>query len=114
MTEFDYAEDQDRYADAYEQGEPPEPELDDRILDYKGNVIKVGDKVVSDEGDGPEVAVVIDISDWDGDADDYGQTIVIPPAVTIKFEDGETYCYPTVREGFAGPQVCEEVTVHNG
>lgn len=112
MTEFDYAEDQDRYAEAYEQDEPPQPEPDERILDIKGVEIKVGDSVIVDTFDGTEPAKIIDISDWDGDADDYGQTIVIPPAVTVEFADGDTERYPTFSEGFYGPQVCEEVTVN--
>jgi uncharacterized protein involved in type VI secretion and phage assembly len=110
----DFAEDYDRHADAYEQGEPPQPEFDDRILDSKGNEIKVGDNVIVDGFDGPEAAVVTGISDWDGDADDYGQTIVIPPAVEVKFvRDAEAENYPTVAKslGGYGPQLCEEVTI---
>jgi hypothetical protein len=112
----DFAEDHDRYSDAYEQGEPPQPEFDNRVLDIKGNEIKVGDNVIVDTFDGLEAAVVTGISDWDGDADDYGQTIVIPPAVEVQFtRDAETERYPTVASGTNasgyGPQFCEEVTI---
>jgi len=111
MSEFDYAEDYDRYADSYGEPEPPQPAFDERILDDNDVPITVGATVKV--GEGPEgVGTVVSISDWDGDADDDGRTIAIPPRVEVRFHtDGALDEYGCYSRSSYGPTGCDEVEV---
>jgi hypothetical protein len=60
---------------------------------------------------------VTEVSDWDGDMDDYDRTIGIPPSVTVVFDDGtaDTYrCNEYPRGGWGPDEVplmaAEELT----
>lgn len=38
---------------------------------------------------------VIDLGEWDGDCDDEGRSIQIPPYVTVRWNDGQSSEFPT-------------------
>jgi hypothetical protein len=60
------------------------------VLDYEGHTITVGTKVRM--WDDPDcrygIGEVSEITDWDGDADDEGRSITIPPDVVVMWPDG--------------------------
>lgn len=57
----------------------------ERYIDTNGVEFKVGDRVNDGRGSG----VVESVSDPDGDVDDEGRSITIPPRALVKFDDGE-------------------------
>ena len=59
------------------------------VTDWDGNPLTVGSQVIF--GDDPiQRGVVTEITDPDGDVDDEGRTVNIPPYVTVTFPDGGT------------------------
>jgi len=62
-----------------------------RIVDHKGDEIKVGTKVAYGVNENDSyIATVTKISDPDGDYDDeLERSVEIPPFVTIEFDDGD-------------------------
>lgn len=75
-------------------------EFTQTIKDYDGNEVKVGSKVMMPlYGEAPpeprDIGEVIEISDFDGDADDEGRSIIIPPDIKVKFPDGSVETYVT-------------------
>lgn len=62
------------------------------IYDKAGNVIVVGARVAAEE-DWPG-GVVTGISDPDGDVNDYGRPVAIPPYVSVSYDDGTEDRHP--------------------
>lgn len=66
-------------------------------VDAKGNTIKAGDRVrivmPPMKVDFATEGKVISISDPDGDTNDYGRVVAIPPQIEILFDDGDTDTY---------------------
>src|SRR5262245_53962406 len=60
-----------------------------KIVDCNEAEVKLGDEVKFGVEDGP--AVIVEISDPDGDYDDeLERSVEIPPVVTVRFSDGLT------------------------
>ena len=81
------------------------------ILDSQGNTIRVGMRTLENDG------TVTEISDPDGDVDDYGRSVGILPRVFVKYDDGTDDNYPC-RWNATGPwddhrddYTCDDVTV---
>jgi hypothetical protein len=91
----------DRYLTAAPDG-PDAPYVED----FDGRAVEVGTRVRyfdydphhpewSPENDGRYIGVVVEITDWDGDCDDEGRSISIPPSVVVEFADGSRESYRT-------------------
>jgi hypothetical protein len=74
------------------------------ITDYEGRTIEIGKRVricdfdpTHPDYDNPQsyYGIVTDLGEWDGDHDDEGRSISIPPYVTVLFEDGFKYKFIT-------------------
>lgn len=76
--------------------------LDYELRDFDGRLIKVGTSVrIFDfdpthpdfERPGAYVGRVVEIEEWDGDVDDDGRSISIPPRVVVEWQDGSRDTY---------------------
>ena len=83
------------------------PELE--IFDSHKNPIKVGSKVCI-SGYPKDIGRVTEVSDWDGDIDDYGKPIGIPPRISVMFNDGTDDDF-TTSPSYEGIRICEDIDV---
>jgi hypothetical protein len=75
------------------------------VLDCNGNTIRVGARVLDELSVDPITfggGTVTEITEPDGDVDEYGRTVGISPYVTVTYDDGEMERYPT-RWNATGP-----------
>lgn len=72
-----------------------------KIFDFDGNEIAVGTRVHM-EADASATGTVTDISEWEGDVDDEGRSIGIPPYVGVEFDDGSTDSFITSEWEYEG------------
>jgi hypothetical protein len=73
-----------------------EQKQEQTILDSEGNEVKVGSKVrYWDNPEHGDIGEVIEITDFEGDADDEGRSIMNEPEVVVKYPDGSVEKYPT-------------------
>jgi hypothetical protein len=90
----------DRHLDPPDHPDPP------TVEDYDGRLIDVGTRVRyydydphhpdwSRSNDDRYIGTVVEITDWDGDCDDEGRSISIPPDVVVEFSDGSRESYGT-------------------
>lgn len=86
------------------------------ILDSNGKTIAVGARVIEN---GVEVGTVTELTDPDGDVNDYGRPVAIPAYVVVHYDDGMTERYPS-RWNATGPwddtredHTCDDVTIVN-
>lgn len=99
----------------------------DPVVDLNGEAITIGTLVRFDAYEAgsyfaldgtvlhypaqPEAfAVVIAISDWDGDYED-GRTIGYPPRVTVRYADGDTEDWTTMRGYYDDEDTADELEV---
>jgi CBS domain-containing protein len=64
------------------------------LTDYDDQPIEIGTTVRmwDDENRDQGIGTVTDLGEWDGDVDDYGRSIGIPPRITVQFADAiETF-----------------------
>lgn len=80
------------------------------ITDFDDKPVAVGTRVCTWDADlevpadvDAVVGVVTDLGDWDGDTDDYGRTIGIPPSITVRFDDGTTEHFTTCEWTWRNP-----------
>lgn len=91
----------------------------DPVVDLNGEAITIGTLVRFDAYEAgphypaqPEAfAVVIAISDWDGDSDEEGRTIGYPPRVTVRYADGDTEDWTTMRGYYDDEDTADELEV---
>ena len=93
---------------------PPERDYDETVVDSAGNKFAVGDRVkvygFDPENDDPKdfFGTVTHISEIDGDVDDYGRGIMIPPYVHVKMDNGEDEHYVSYSQSYE-PFLCEDI-----
>jgi hypothetical protein len=76
------------------------------ITDFDGRPVLVGSRVRYWEPleDGSiALGTVTRIEDWDGDADDEGRPVAIPPTVYVAWDSGETESYRTCDWSMGSP-----------
>jgi hypothetical protein len=64
------------------------------LTDFEERRIAVGSRVRAHE-DAAAVGTVIDLGEWDGDADDEGRSRALAPYVRVRFEDGREESFET-------------------
>jgi hypothetical protein len=67
---------------------------EETYVDAKGNEIVQGDRVriagLDDySGDPSPFGEIVELLPADGDVDDYGRSVLVPPTITVKFDDGD-------------------------
>lgn len=84
------------------------------VLDYKGNVIKVGSRTAPDFYKGEMICpggVVISVTEAEGDVDNYGRNIQIGPRVYVKYDDGSEDDYLAHYQWNSNEYICDDVEV---
>lgn len=96
--------------------EPTHRTYNEQVVDSKGNVLSVGDRIRC-YGFDPEKdkyenyhGRITEISDIDGDVDDWGRSIMIPPYVYVTYLDGDQDHFITQQQDWGeSPFLCEDI-----
>jgi hypothetical protein len=90
--------------------------MSDVVIDAKGNVLAVGDRVMAYGFDPAKdkyedfFGHITKITDTDGDVDDYGRGIMYPPYVYVKFKNGDEDHFISQTQGYGEePFLCEDI-----